>query len=801
MNRLLDGRTWQFASIAALLLACNDGGSSIETSAEGSGSPAYDGPVGDNGAFQFTPEDPGAYPGAYVVAETAGGELRTSSVEVLLTEYDAPVRIERALELPGFEPSDVPFAIPEPTELGPERIQPARATLELDRPHPADPISREEQVASRFAEQVQALLEGGAAPQNKADCNGRVPGQFYDSMGLFAGYHFWIGANFDIEQAGQTISYAWVHHFTPEGRYVSLQSAAGVSLPGSLAGLGISTGWGFIQPPAAGMSTTNPSEMAVGTLAGISISVSTSIGFVSVGFSLFLDGSTRLFHRALQLDAGFGMSADLIGGALPIGVGVANTIFATTTGSGEPAALFVSGWSGPCPDANKEMRFVRQGQEARAQALTDLAALVDESAARSDGTFEGVLRSEGARAAQPLVASLANAGGNPPAEGIAASTNGAWMAEFLASDPDGVCTTCPSTSIDGLIADTLVRLQMAGEDTGAVTVAGFQSVNQLLGSWPSPSQYDDLAERSLGMVDTAFAQAFETAAELRGDTNRFVDQSVVEIDAQAGVPFEFRIPTEEIAALLDGYDVADVVGATVCVLADFSGPRLEDQCGELSENGIGGAMTLEDTTRMLVALSVDLTTAAGDFPDDVDTWTVRPALRLITTRSGPAENLELVAPASVFSGAPVTLTATLTDAANNVADESATYTFYDPFGEVIDTVTTDTGYASIQFTPSPVTPVVESFEATTVTIGDAEVQGYGIVGQGLSGYATVTINGEDMTRYGLELARSSSERIALIPAEPDPDAESPPIAVPTGDVTVEFINPGGLSSGPFNAQL
>jgi len=791
-------------------VACgDDGGGTIGGGGGGSidGTPAVDGgTVSDNGAFSFEPGPAGSAPGLRVEAVTADGTFASTEREVRLDPWDGYERVERALGDDGATPDaadvltvDAIRAVMDEMDVIPAR-QVITDSYSVDFGRRVDvSVPREVTTAESLASRHLDALRVPESVDDQKDCDGRVAGRFYNTIGTWGSdLTLWIAAGFSFTVTAETSAYVWAIHLAPEGVYLSLQVAAGLTIPPFDAAMGIDESFGFLLDPEV------DGEIAGGTLEGTSISLGADLGSLAgLGFSwgiTLFKGGDGFLHRAAQLD--LGVSASFFSGFLgplqaavgsPVSITVAETVF-TTQANGAAAFVLTTGWGDPCTEAPKSLDTLEQPLDP-ADVFVELQANVQSLIDIDPVDARSALQQQIGLALQPLVASMA-VPGEAPAEGIAASTNGAWFSDTFERDDQGLCQDCPDLSLDGVLFDTVQNLRVAGGNPAALGSAGAASLQQLAQAWPQPAQQAQLGEEARGALDATFAYAFDRAAELRGDENRFVGDDIFVIETTAGEPFELVIDAAEIADLVDA-SVDDVLGATVCILVDFSGPRADDVCITLDEPTLVGEMSVGDATSMLMAFSVDLSTAAGFDAETVEGWTVRPDLRLIRSGAADPTEVSIAAPDAVFSGAPVTLSATLVDANGNLVRTPTEFTFFGADEQVLGTVSSETGIATWQYLPEPSTPTVTGFEAATWVLTDGtELDGYAIAGDGLSAYAQVTIDGFAVEDIGWRWATLTDDEGALLPVDDAATAAFDP-----GLHTIEVVNPGDRSSGAQTLQL
>jgi hypothetical protein len=525
---------------------------------------------------------------------------------------------------------------------------------------------------------------------------------------------------------------------------------------------------------------------------------------------IFNDIAAWSLHPGLQADLGVGISFDITGLfgffsflAQPFNLSISTAEITTRTRVGnEPFFLFATGWTGPC---SSELPTPVGGAGTKnAASVPDFDALVEnirllgETAGERETPLQAALAEMLSATLLPIVEPYATQPGNSPAPGIPAGSNGALVRDFATRDYDANCTGCPRTSMAGFGRDAVLRLASNGDDESGLMTTTAQVTGELGHLIPQMEALSARENLVAGATDAIFALSFETLAEDNEDAQRFVSTDVIDLPAQAGLPVYFEFTADEIGALVDR-PAADIEGATVCIQADFGGPRLEDSCVVLENGLVNGALTFNDTTQLLFYASVDLTTAAGEFPEDVAEWEVRPAIRRAIVSPGPAARVEIYGSREIYAGAPATVSAALQDALGNVIAAPATFRFIDGLGNTLTTVTSDDGTALYQFQPDGLTPAVTAFEATTFVAPDeSTVDGWAVRGERLSNFATVLIDGTPARELGYITGSISSTELFVVAMGADGLAEvglTAPASL-SESARVVVVNPGERSSAP-----
>ncbi|MFT6396150.1 MAG: hypothetical protein ACJAYU_000893 [Bradymonadia bacterium] len=610
--------------------------------------------------------------------------------------------------------------------------------------------------------------------ENTEPCVTRNPRDVVPNMNTFDGLSYWLIASYDFAFVGTAYSFGWATHFAPEGVYASLQIGAGITAPAELAQLGIGTGMGVIQPPERPL-------LSAATVEGRSISLSYDAGFASVGFTIFEEANFRP-HRALQLDMGFGFSTSGLF-QFPLGISLMRGLMAVRTAQNEPAFVFVHGWGDGCAPA---------ASKSNGTPIDSLESTLMSSASAPATDMMSALRAQTAVAALPMFQMYAESGA-APAEGVPASSNGAWVADFSARDGSSLCRDCPDMSIDGVVRDAHYRLMLAGEGEQSMMGATFDSTLQALRAWPDRARHSVANELAHGAIDATFAIAIENSGRLNGTPNRYIADEVNIVRGQIGEPLDFEITAAEIADLI-GASADDVQGATICMRSDFSGPRASDICGRLDGDRVVGTLTLTEVTSILYQVDVDLTTAVSDFDGaPVERWTVRPPMIQLTTEAGAPAAAAISAPGSIWSGAPTTLSGTMFDENGMIVEEPVSFEFFGPGDVSLGTVESEFGSATFQTQPDSIVPVLESAELADVTFtDDSVVESLVLGGTGLSGHSTVRVDGADLAERGYELIWIDSHTLV---AAPTGEAPQP---LEAGGIMIEVVSPGDArSAGEF----
>jgi hypothetical protein len=777
------------------------------------GDTVYTDPISQNEEFSFTPGPEGAHPGMRVEVYADPDLLLSDDFEVYLQPWDGVTTVERPLNTEGEEgPALVGGALQRFSDrltLGPEDLYADetvldRVSLTLNQPPAAvEPRTAEAIFQGQLARIQAAVAQAeGAENGNKAnECpeGSRAPFTAWTEIGAIGPQTLWLGNSFGFSDLSFVGGYAWVFHPAPEGMYMTLQRSVALQLIPAI-GISVNTNYGFLRDE----DTMGRGRFAAATIEGRSFSFSLTIEVTSFGFTMFLK-SPGQFHTAMQADLGVGFSvslANLFGPlvSIPFNLTVAEGQVATRNpNTDEPVFIFISGWgggcSGPLPASSKSNLDL--SDDVGFSELVSNIELMRDTADQRETPALAAFASMLSESLLPVARIYAEQDGATPATGITAGSNGALIRNFAGQPGSQICASCADTTVDGFLARTIERMSSIGDDDNGLIGGTLDSLIANQAVVPQPELLRAQGALVAGVVDATFALGFEYAAnDGDPDPNRYTSDDVIDIPAQAGQPVYFEFTAEEIGALV-GRPAADIEGATVCVQADFGGPRLEDSCVVLTDGYIDGAITFDSTTQLLFYANVDLSTAAGEFPEDVADWTVRPAIRRAVVRAGPVDHVALTGSSTIYSGAPATLNATIVDALGNAVQGFATYRFFDGEGELLTTLTSDTGYATYQFQPSGLTPAATAFApATFIASDESEVTGFSIVGDNLSDRADVLINGQNAREMGYFVGSIDSTELYIVAGSAqllESLGLSASVPISSGD-RVQVLNPGGAAA-------
>ena len=635
-------------------------------------------------------------------------------------------------------------------------------------------------------------------------CNERAVGRIYPDIPTFGGVTMWMGTTFTVTNlfdsgctdpnspfgACPDKHYTWMLHFAPDGVYFTLQYAEGVSVSDTFAGIGVADNFGILFSPDGDGSMISGETLS----SGRAISLSQSIGSllsVTYGISMFeqVPPGFPFLKTGVQLDTGLSVSLGLFDFFFGLsffpdaGLSLSSGGITIRTADGRPGFLMVGGYAGPCPESGRRVLQSAAGDRGgdRIDALgSRFTAARNDSSATPGADYRRSLGASGAA----LTDLLGERTGYGTAQNVPAPSSGDWIAEFAGGDGEA-CTNCVNMSLAGTIQRTSAAIRASGGSGGQVRDLMRVHMGELQTAWTDREQMASRMNVAAGgIVNAGQAWAFDVLAVRRGDAFRFIADEVVEVDATIGEPASFTVTAAEIAALT-GFDEAELEGATICV---ENSPRIDRVCGALEDGALTGTVTPDGPEPMILLVEVDLTTAVGRLDDEaVERWVVRPANRVFRVRPGSPEQVALTGMGQTRSGTPLVFNATLLDGRGFPTAERARFELIDPSGEVVASTTTTTGTAALQTVPTPVTPVVTSVEAQTVSVGGEDVPGYVIRGTGFSRDATIRINGQTLQQRGWLYTVGSSSAIGVAVTEGSPLA--------AGQHSVTLTNPGNRGSG------
>lgn len=350
---------------------------------------------------------------------------------------------------------------------------------------------------------------------------------------------------------------------------------------------------------------------------------------VQLGLTLLIDPGQGV-QRALQTDVSLEYSLSVL--PLPFGA-----TYMTTETRRHPT--FVRPWNGQCGAEVTEQNAVEYVRD-RMAGWMDM---------EPDAALEDSLARQVAEANLPLFDSLSASGEGGLADNVPAGSNGDYYAEFLSSPSQEISEDGPNTGADAVLLRSQDRVGAAGDDSRAILAAGTRSVTDLESNMPSVSNQATLQREAV--TGARAVEELDGLNTLRASaTQTFIAEEIKRVVAPSGEKVRVEVSAAEIAALL-GRPVADVDGATIVVNA---GEAIRDASFLLEGSGL--ALNIDvDGDGLLVRFDVDLSTAAGDFPEEASRWIVRPAMYAIEIEAGPAAGVLLTGPGQLASGGPASL--------------------------------------------------------------------------------------------------------------------------------------------------
>jgi hypothetical protein len=264
-----------------------------------------------------------------------------------------------------------------------------------------------------------------------------------------------------------------------------------------------------------------------------------------------------------------------------------------------------------------------------------------------------------------------------------------------------------------------------------------------------------------------------------------VDPAIVYVDVPAGKKSAvFDLTAQEIAKLINR-PVQDVDGATVLVTVDSD----SSQSFTLARDKLTLSVDVTSSS-VLVKLEVDLSTAKDDFPSDVSSWVIRPALRMIRVQAGPAKTAFLNVPSKFASGSPASLSVGVVDESGRLVKRPYSVSFIDAECNDIDTIDAERGIARYQYVPEPTRPIIKSVKPKKLGLDGKELPGLTIAGTGFSVDAKVSVADVPISEESNINVKSPEEILVALPN-----------GITSGSVEVIVENPDGLRSTAISVEL
>jgi hypothetical protein len=588
-----------------------------------------------------------------------------------------------------------------------------------------------------------------------SDCPKR--GSLATSMGAVNGSICYVAASYAQGALGAQLSATVTTIFAREGIY-SARTGTGLSyVPPDYFQISHTWSVGCIPADIPGAVTREFYDSLE------SLSFSYSVLMYSQGLTLLSvpKGPTR----ALQVDAGISVSLGLAPFVGNFGIAIEETDRLV-------GPFFVRPWSHGCgskPTADNLFEYAKHANAAMAPDTDD--ELAD---ALTPTISEGFA---------PLLEVLGSSGEGGIGPGVPAASNGDFFAEMLSHTGTEPLDSALPNSADGLVHSSLDRLNAVGSDPDDIVAAAAGIAKHAQNTVPSRQELIAVLSKAAtaALAVDQLATATDTEAE-----ERFVASKVVTVHVPSGEKAHFTLTAEEVAELLER-PTEDVIGATVVV---NGGPDIVDVSFVLTTEGL--VLNVDPKgDDMVLRFDVDLSTAAGEFPDSVASWLVRPAVRLIRIDAGEPAEAVLLAPSEIVSGSPASMSLQVLDANGRVVPGELEVSFTDAAGNSLGRATGTNGAASLQYVPAPTQPEILAITAATVTIADEASPAIRIEGLGFSVDATVTVDEGTPLLVGEECEYESSTSIVC----PVPEQLS------SGNHVVRIANPGDKISDEFSTEL
>jgi len=775
------------------LVAC--GGS------DGSGNAEEDlGPT-SNGKFDYEPGEPGVSAGL-----TARADLDSREDPLVSNEAELELRA------PGNTTVNQSLAADGDSQTGRLTFGTASQGLSADTLAPSDSpdewgaaigkkfTDAQSEIRNKYDEVLSdsaAAKTAGTDVSNDPDtiaqaqsCQGLPHARATREMGTWDGWtcsNEWTAA---VGGGGRQTTYAWVMHYAPEGGYFTLQKGEAIYFPPDIANASKTTSLTCVKTPNRGNATVD----FFNSTQSVDLSVDLSIGPLDVSFTYGVVVAGSQGPVGFSVGYGVGISSSFFMGpfSLPFGFSVGGAEIETLKNDGNPGYFVYSGPREPCsPSGNTS----QQGLETD-NPLTGISNLIADQSepptSRREATFQASMNN-----VAPLYSVLGNTTGTGPAQHIPAATNADTFADFFSRD--NTCSSCPDTSL----AYINERIDNNWNDAGSnderarLGAAAASKAREALPQLGLQQQLQKRARQSVGLTqESILSEAGE---------NDYYSPDIVNLTAPLGESVTFEITAQEIADLV-GASPADIDGAEVC-LEESLNIEADPLCQTMENGSVSGSFTPSSTNPLTLIPNVDLTSAAGSFGGaDVSEWDVRPAIRIFTPVPNENAELSLVldGPSSIVSGGAASLNAMLVDENGVPADLDGTVELLDIDGDVVATGDLQYGTATLQFQPTPTTPVVDAVEATEFELTDGSTaDGYLIRGEGISRLGTIRIDGNPIVtdpdadpdagnRFGTSYGGNS--RVALIPREMSDFLDA-------GDHTIVIEHPGGATSEPHTFTL
>ena len=639
------------------------------------------------------------------------------------------------------------------------------------------------------------ILDGDEATATDPGCRGLEPGALVDTIGTIAGHSYYTDLSVSSGAMGYTSGFALVTRMATEGIFTHLTWSQAAYAPGWDFGsysFGINSGW--VVPRAVDSAHLadfdDQQAMSVGYGVGV-------LG-LSIGASITIFVKDGNVDRALQLGTSVGVSADLF---LLFGLPGVSFPFSITVGQGsgtiigfmmsEPfdfdTCMALRAQPAPAPPEEGERSY---GEDPLALAAD---ALRTYTSSRPEGATDRALADYAVSSMADQLESMAWRQGQPPDHGIPAGSNGDLIAEMMTHTGPMGDSSLPDSTLDAFIWRTIVTLV----ETPIGSVSDVAYVSGEVGrdfEWVVP---DSLGLLSDVRDSQASRDALMEAEQMRAAVRDRPDEptpAVQEHWGLAGEPTWFEISVDELTDRFPELDPAALEGASL--IAGAGTPAVSDGSFVISDGTVALNWNTETAGDVLFYVHLDAGTVVEPLPGDLAGRDLRFDYRLIHTEPSVMEHLWLAVPTLTDAGAELHATAQAMDVyGNRVPDVGMEVDLLGPHGSVLNAepVLMEGGIAHFRVLSTATIPQVVSVANVTLYTGDGqEINGYEIVGSGISTGATVTLGGTSLADLGMLQAIPDNQTVWF--AWPDG-------ADLVGDNVFVVINPGGQQNEPFTATF
>jgi hypothetical protein len=660
------------------------------------------------------------------------------------------------------------------------------------------------------------IPDGEEGEAEDPGCRDLDPGAVVDTIGTISGYSTWTSIGISIGQLGYNQSFGITTRLAPEGLFTHVGEGSSLSYPPwDLASFSysISMGWAVPRNPLAahlkdfadmqaitfsyGLSVfllSIPISITIflkdggianaietGTGVGISVSIFILFGLPGIPFNFSLtvqqSGHTIL---GFFLSEKFDMATCLALSGAPPPVPEAEMAEDAEPGAEEEPPL-----SDPFGDPAEDTATVGYGDDALALAAQ---ALRDYTSQRT-GATEAVLGSYAAEQLADQLDTLALRQGRGPTDGIPARSNADLVGEFLDGiEPIG-STTVPDTGIEAFMLRTAATF--ANTPLNSAADAAF-----ICGEMGRDFEYvvpDPVGWTSTVRHTLAAGEAFLAADILRADDWRNPGEpmpGVVEIDGIAGVPIPIHIEADELISRFPEITAEQLEGATVVIDAS---PRVNEAEFIFVDGAIDITYTSEDAHDVLFEIRLIADSLTEPLPEAIAGRNLKLDFRLVHVEAAEMETLWLTVPQVLEAGGELHATAAGVDVyGNRVTSVLMDVDLLGPHGATLtpEPMTMEDGVAHFRILPTATIPLIDLVEnVILVTGGGEEVNGYQLLGSGISQYSTVYLDGIAFEDQGLLITIPNNQTVWF--ALPDWAYIDP------GDHTFLVSNPGGHLSDPY----